>query len=59
MNLPYLGIVEGKLFDEPYLITEKRSRMKIMLVDPKVDLLLEQIKKTIKKALNYCKSEEN
>lgn len=31
---PYIGIVEGLRFDEPFLIQEKRSRMKIMLLDP-------------------------
>lgn len=53
---PYIGIVEGKHFDEPYLIQEDRSRMKIMLFNPDEDLPLEQIENIIQKALNIYKS---
>jgi hypothetical protein len=35
---PYLGIVDGYLLDHPLLLAEKRSRMKIMLVEPSEDL---------------------
>lgn len=48
---PYIGIVEGKVFDEPFLIQEKRSRMKIMLIDPTEDLPMERIEHIVKKAL--------
>jgi len=53
---PYLSIVEGKYFDEPYLLQEARSRMKIMLLDSDKDLPLEQIESVLKKALNLYKS---
>jgi Domain of unknown function (DU1801) len=49
---PYLGIVEGKSFDEPFLIQEARSRMKIMLFDPNEDLPLQTIQNVIQKAIN-------
>jgi hypothetical protein len=52
---PYIGIVEGKHFDEPFLLQEARSRMKIMLLDPDKDLPLEQIESIIQKALNLYK----
>ena len=52
----YIGIVEGKHFDEPFLIQEKRSRMKIMMLNTEEDLPLEQIEKTIQKAINLYKS---
>lgn len=32
---PYIGIVEGKLINHPDLITEKRARMKILLLNPR------------------------
>jgi len=35
---PYLGIVEGKKIKHPDLLTEKRARMKILLIDPEKDL---------------------
>jgi len=53
---PYLAIVEGKHFDESFLIQENRSRMKIMLLNPDEDLPLEQIEMVIRKALNLYKS---
>src|SRR6478672_2598282 len=49
---PYIGIVEGKHFNEPFLIQEKRSRMKIMLFDPEKDLPVKTIKTIIEKSLN-------
>ena len=55
---PYLGIVEGKYFEDPELIIEKRSRMKIMLFDPEKDLPIETIKMILKKAINLYKSGE-
>ncbi|SHH67499.1 DUF1801 domain-containing protein [Flavobacterium defluvii] len=54
---PYIGIVEGKHFDESFLIEESRSRMKIMLFDSNEDLPVEQIEFVIQKAINLYKSE--
>ena len=48
---PYLGIVEGKHFEQPFLLQEKRSRMKIMLFDPNEDLPLETIELILQQAL--------
>lgn len=53
---PYIGIVEGKRFDEPFLIQENRSRMKIMLFDPSKDLQLQTIENILQKAINFYKS---
>ncbi|MCC7148168.1 MAG: DUF1801 domain-containing protein [Saprospiraceae bacterium] len=55
---PYIGIVEGLRFDEPFLIQEKRSRMKIMLLDPNQDLPLKKIENIIQKAINLYKTGE-
>ncbi|WP_262410806.1 DUF1801 domain-containing protein [Flavobacterium johnsoniae] len=52
---PYIGIVEGKHFEESFLIQEKRSRMKIMMLDVKEDLPLEKIELVIQKAVNLYK----
>ena len=40
---PYIGIVEGKIINDPDLIMEKRKRMKILLVDPTHDLPIAKI----------------
>jgi len=51
LGQPYLGIVEGKHFDHPLLIQEKRSRMKIMLLDPAKNLPVKAIKGILQQAL--------
>ncbi|OMQ07974.1 DUF1801 domain-containing protein [[Flexibacter] sp. ATCC 35103] len=53
---PYIGIVEGKYFDEPFLIQENRSRMKIMMLDSKEDFDLKKIEAILQKALNLYKT---
>jgi hypothetical protein len=53
---PYIGIVEGKHFDEPFLIQEDRSRMKIMVLDPNEDLPLKAIETILQKAINLYKT---
>ncbi len=55
---PYIGIVEGKWFDEPCLIQEDRSRMKIMLFNPCEDLPLQTIETILQKAINLYKTGE-
>ena len=53
---PYIGIVEGNRFDEPFLIQGKRSRMKIMLLDPNKDLPIATINDILQKALNLYRT---
>jgi hypothetical protein len=48
---PYLGIVEGKRVNHPNLIIEKRSRMKIILFDPKEDLPVKTIETILRRAI--------
>lgn len=49
---PYIGIVEGNRFDENFLVQEKRSRMKIMLIDADKNLPVKRIEKILTKALD-------
>jgi len=51
-GLPYIGIVEGLKIEHPDLLIEKRSRMKIMLLDPNADLPLEIIDSILRKAIS-------
>jgi Domain of unknown function (DU1801) len=53
---PYLGIVEGKYFDHPLLIIEKRSRMKIMLFDAGKELPIKTIQLILKQAIELYKT---
>ena len=55
-NQPYIGIVEGKYFQDPDLITEKRAKMKIMLIDPDQDLPLEKINAILEQAIEISYS---
>ncbi len=55
---PYIGIVEGRRFDHPDLIIEKRSRMKIMLFDPGKDLPVKTINSILRQAILLYKSGE-
>jgi hypothetical protein len=59
LQLPYLGIVEGKKIDHPGLIIEKRSRMKIMLFDPCEDLPVEIINSILQQAIKLYKNRRN
>ncbi len=53
---PYLGMVEGNHLHHPNLIIEKRSRMKIMLLNPDEDLPIETIEHILQEALNLYRS---
>ncbi len=55
LGQPYIGLVEGKNFDQSFLIQEKRSRMKIMLLDQTEDLPVKRIIAVLKQALNLYK----
>lgn len=50
-KLPYIGVVESKHIDHEILILEKRSRIKIMLIDPDQDLPIETIIEVLKLAM--------
>lgn len=53
---PYIGFVEGRLFEEPFLLQEKRSRMKIWLLDINEDLPIQQLTQLSQKALSFYKT---
>jgi hypothetical protein len=53
---PYIGIVEGKHFEETFLIQEARSRMKIMMLNSDEDLPIAIIENLIQKAINLYKT---
>lgn len=55
-QLPFLGMVEGKHLIHPELQFENRSRIKIMLIDPKKDLPIRKMHEILNKALNLYKS---
>ena len=52
---PYLGIVEGKRISSRDLLSEKRSRMKILLVDPEKDIPVQKVRHILKEVLKLYK----
>ena len=54
-GLPYVGIVEGKKIDHPLLIQEKRSRMKILPIDPEQDLPISDLDNVLNQAIRFYK----
>jgi hypothetical protein len=49
-NVPYVGFVDGKLLQHPDLVIEKRSRMKIFIMDPEKDIPIKKINAILKEA---------
>ncbi len=47
VQLPYIGIIDGNLINDPDLIQEKRARMKILLIDPFEDVPIERINRLL------------
>ena len=54
-GLPYIGFVEGKRLAHSELIIEKRSRMKILLIDPATDLPIPKIDALLDAAIGLYK----
>ena len=52
---PYLGFVEGKRMNHPDLLQEKRTRMKILLVDPEENIPVIKIRNILKEAIVLSK----
>ena len=52
---PYIGIVEGKRISSRDLLSEKRSRMKILLVDPEKDIPVQKVRHILKEVLKLYK----
>jgi hypothetical protein len=56
LRQPYIGFVEGNRMDHPQLLQEKRSRMKIFMLDANKNLPLKTIQSLLKEALQFYKS---
>lgn len=54
-QMPYLGIVDGKKINHPILVSENRSRMKILLFDPKKKIPVKIIKDILRQAIDVSK----
>jgi hypothetical protein len=56
-SLPYIGVVEGRKISHPRLVQEKRSRMKIMFIDPTKDLPVRIILSILKNAASFYRTD--
>ena len=52
---PYIGIVDGKAINHLDLIIEKRTRMKILLIDPSKDIPVKKLDGIFKEVLALYK----
>jgi hypothetical protein len=48
---PYIGVVDGKWIHHPELLSEKRTRMKILLIDPARNIPVRKIHAILKQVL--------
>jgi hypothetical protein len=53
---PYIGIVDGKQIQHPGLVMEKRSRMKVLYVDPEMDIPVQKIKSVLRTVISHYRS---
>lgn len=53
---PYIGFADGNKMEFPELIQEKRSRMKIFMVDAEKDLPVKKIKLLLKAAIEVLEN---
>lgn len=52
---PYIGIVDGNKIEHPELLAEKRSRMKILLIDMDKDFPIKTIQEILNEAIGLVK----
>jgi hypothetical protein len=57
-KLPCIAFVEGNRFNEHFLMQENPSRIKIMLIDPTIDLPITTIDYILQKALYLYRNGE-
>ncbi|MCX6319158.1 MAG: DUF1801 domain-containing protein [Bacteroidetes bacterium] len=55
-GIPYVGFVEGKHLEDAVLLQEKRSRMKIWLMDPAKDIPVKKLIALLHKAIRLYKN---
>ncbi len=52
---PYIGLVDGNKLMHPALVQEKRTRMKVLLIDPSKDIPIKTINSVLKEVLALYK----
>ena len=50
-NQPYIGIIEGHRLNNPELMAENRSRIKIFLINPAEDIPIKKIQEILNSAI--------
>ena len=52
-KVPYIGFAEGRHLDHPDLLTEKRARMKVLLIHPERDISIKKIDLLLRQAREF------
>ena len=55
-NEPYIGIVEGNRINHPSLEQGNRARMKILQVNPNIDIPIDLIENILNQALDFYRN---
>ena len=53
---PYIGIVKGHLIDNPNLIKGNRKKMKVLMIEPNIDIVVKDIYDVFNLAQGFYKS---
>ena len=53
---PYIGLAEGRFLDAPELLQEKRTRIKIFLIDQTADIPIKRLKEVLQDAIDLYKN---
>jgi hypothetical protein len=53
LQIPFIGVVDGKLLQHPLLIHEDRARIKVMLINPEEDMPVASINEVLNLSLKY------
>lgn len=54
-DLPYLGVVQGEKINHPELLSEKRAKMKIFLIDPLKDIPVDKVESLLSQMIKLFK----
>lgn len=56
LKVPYIGITNGHQMEHPALMQGKRTRMKLLLIDPEEDLPVELITELLQWSIKLCEA---
>ena len=56
LKVPYIGITNGRQIEHPALAKGKRTRIKLLFIDPEQDLPIDLIKNLLQQSIILCEA---